>query len=372
MPADVADGPGDARGREPGGLPPRRLAYLPLTGPGAVFTEAQGRSGDSFAPQNLTDLISSIAAVGLLEPVLAEEITRPGGASYRLVAGERRVRAMLWGAAHMPGNPHFAVLPALLCPGPLTESDRRRWQTAENFARQDLRPGELGAALLWQRCALLAERLEAVGCPVPQLPPHGDPADRYRQLETLARRHPEVAAPWRDVLAVMGVAISARRARAVTAAFRALPPDVSADMDEHQVTVSARLEATRLAGCEEAAAEIWAAVKERGRPDLLTAAAVARAADPGLDARSAANRAVVLDATAASARSARRATVPAGQLIDPAVTEALIAALRNYATLLRAGGYPGDYETGSLRLLSLEVAQQLAGLAAPGALREAG
>jgi hypothetical protein len=120
-----------------------------------VFTEPQGRSGDSFAPENLTDLISSIAAVGLLEPVLAEEITRPGGVSYRLVAGERRLRAMLWGAAHMPENPHFAVLTALVCPGPLTESERRRWQTAENFAREPLRPGELGAALLWHgaRCS---------------------------------------------------------------------------------------------------------------------------------------------------------------------------------------------------------------------------
>jgi ParB family chromosome partitioning protein len=272
----------------------------------------------------------------------------------------------------MPANPNFAVLPTLVCPGPLTESERRRWQTAENFARQDLRPGELGAALLWQRCALLAERLGEAGCPVPWQPPADDPAARYRQLETLAQAHPGVAAPWKDVLAVMGVAISPRRARAVTAAFRALPRDLSADMDQHQVTVAARLDAARLAGCAEAAAEIWDAVKSRGRPDLLAAAAAAQAADPGLDARSAASRAAVLDAAAADARAARRAVTPAGQLIDPAVTEALIAGLRNYGTLLQAGGYPGEFEAGSLRLLALEVAAQLDATASVATLRAAG
>jgi len=347
-----------------GDLPPRRLAYLPLTGPGAVFTEPQGRSGESFAPESLTDLISSIAAGGLLQPVLAEEIPQPGGgAAYRLVAGERRLRAMLWGAAHLPGNPHFAALPALVCPGPLSEADRRRWQVAENLARQDLRPGELGAALLWQRCALLAERLEAAGCAIPAAVAAADgPADRYRLLESLARDRPGVAAPWRDVLASTGIAISPRRARAVTAAFRALPRDLSEDMDRHQVTVSARLEAARLAGRDDAAAEIWQAVKERGRPDLLTAAAAARAADPGLGARAAAGRAAVMAAAGSEARASRRAAAPAGQMIDPAVTEALIAGLRSLSTLLRAGGYADEYTAGSLRLLAMEVAGQLADL----------
>src|SRR5262252_3540381 len=78
----------------PAGLPPRQLKYLPLTGPERVFTELQGRAGESFAPQNLADLISSIAVDGLLQPVLAEELPGPGQHSYRLVAGERRLRSM--------------------------------------------------------------------------------------------------------------------------------------------------------------------------------------------------------------------------------------------------------------------------------------
>jgi ParB-like chromosome segregation protein Spo0J len=363
VPAGKTAVPGRAAAAAPGeNLPPRRLAYLPLTGPGAVFTEPQGRSGESFAPESLADLISSITADGLLQPVLAEELPQPGGgAAYRLVAGERRLRAMLWGAAHLPGSPHFAVLPAVVCPGPLSEAQRRRWQVAENLARQDLKPGELGAALLWERCALLAERLEAAGCAIPAAAAD-DPADRYRLLEDLARDRPGVAAPWRDVLAALGIAISPRRARAVTAAFRALPRDLSEDMDRHQVAVSARLQAARLAGPQDAAAEIWQAVKERGRPDLLTAAAAAKAADPGLDARAAAGRAEVMAAAAGQARASRRLAAPAGQLIDPAVTESVIAGLRSLNGLLRAGGFVDEYAAGSLRLLATEVAGQLADL----------
>jgi ParB family chromosome partitioning protein len=282
---------------------------------------------------------------------------------HRLVVGERRLRAMLWGAAHIPDNPNFAVLPSQVCRGPLTETQRRQWQAAENLGRKDLKPGELGEALLWYRCAMLAERLEAAGCEIPALGADDDPAERYRMLETLARRErPGVAAPWRDALAAAGVAISARQARAVTAAFRALPRDLSEDMDQHEVSVSARLQAARLLGRDEATAEIWQAVKEQGRPDLLAAAAAAQAAEPGLAARDAAGRAVTMDAAAAEARAARRAASPAGPMIDPAVTEALIAGLRIYGTLLRAGGYVDEYAAGSLRLLNLEVAELLAGL----------
>ena len=376
MPADVKDVPAPVPGPEPECPSSRRLAYLPLSGPRAAFTAPQGRQGESFAPANLTDLISSIGAIGQLEPVLAEEIPRPPGPPvYRLVAGERRLRAMLWGAAHMPGNPHFTALEAIVCAGPLTEDQRRTWQVAENLAREALRPGELGAALLWKRCALLAERMLAAGCDLPpQAAALDDPADRYRVLERAARRA-GAAAPWADVIASLGVSLSPRRARAVAAAFRALPRDLSQDMDRHGVPVTARLDAARMAGQEDAAAEIWRAVKERGRPDLLAPAAAALAADPGIGARAAAGRAAVLDAAGTAARRAARAAVPAGQLIDPAVTRALLAALRSYAVLLRAGGYPGEFDAGSLRLLALEVGGQLgsqAGDRPAGRLREAG
>ena len=101
----------------------RRLELLPLEGPGAPFTEPQGREpGSSTSPADLAELVSSIARVGLLQPVLVEELPSGG---RRLVAGERRLRALRWGAAHLPDNPHFHAVPALVCPGPLSEEDRR-------------------------------------------------------------------------------------------------------------------------------------------------------------------------------------------------------------------------------------------------------
>jgi ParB-like chromosome segregation protein Spo0J len=377
MPADLKEAPAPVPASEGDRPRSRRLAYLPLAGPHpAVFTEPQGRQGVSFAPESLADLISSIGAVGQLEPVLAEEL--PGAAGepvYRLVVGERRLRSMLWGAAHEPGNPHFSVLEAIVCAGPLSEDERRTWQLEENLAREALRPGELGAALLWKRCALLAERMRAGGCDQPpEAAGLDDPAARYRVLERAARRK-GIAAPWAEVTASMGITLSPRRARALAAAFRALPSDLSQDMDRHGVPVTARLDAVRMAGQDDAAAEIWAAVKERGRPDLLAPAAAALAADPAIGARAAAGRAEALDTAGTAARRAARAAVPAGQLIDPAVTRALLAAMRTYAALLRAGGYPGEFDVGSLRLLATEIGGQLEAAGdwpQPARLKEAG
>ncbi|MEX0657695.1 MAG: hypothetical protein WD080_01040, partial [Egibacteraceae bacterium] len=49
----------------------RRFELLPLTGPGAAFTEVQGRlPGASTTPEGLAELISSIATVGVLQPIL--------------------------------------------------------------------------------------------------------------------------------------------------------------------------------------------------------------------------------------------------------------------------------------------------------------
>jgi len=75
----------------------RRFELLPLSGPAASFTEVQGRSpGDSTSTEGLAELISSIATVGVLQPVLVEEMA--GGKAHRLVSGERRLRACRRGA----------------------------------------------------------------------------------------------------------------------------------------------------------------------------------------------------------------------------------------------------------------------------------
>ena len=154
--------------------------------------------------------------------------------------------------------------------------------------------------------------------------------------------------------------MSPRRARALTAAFRVLPRELSADLDRHQIALGTRLKVARLAGRPEAAEEIWAAVKQRGRPDRVAAAASARASEPGLAAPAAAGRAMVTAAAAADARAARRSACPAGQMIDPVVVESLLAGLRSLSVLLHAGSYLDRFSAGSLRLLALEVAGQVA------------
>ena len=109
----------------------RRFELLPLTGPAAAFTEVQGRApGGSTSFEGLGELISSIASVGVLQPVLVEEM--PGGRAHRLVSGERRLRACRRGAVLDPENPHFQAIPAVICPGPCRRPSAGRgswWRT---------------------------------------------------------------------------------------------------------------------------------------------------------------------------------------------------------------------------------------------------
>jgi ParB family chromosome partitioning protein len=259
---------------------------IPLRGPGAATTRVQGRQpGDSTTPTELSDLISSIATIGVLQPVLAEEIARPDGPpQILLVTGERRLRACRWGAAHLPDNSHFDALPAIICPGPLSESERRTWQIVENLAREPLRPGEQAAALLWHRCAVLTGQLLHAGKPVPaEVDALQDPIQRWEALERIRGQDPSCAAPWTEVLNRLGLQLSPRKARELVAAFRSLPAAVSEEMDEEKVRLHTRIRFARLrAGRSEAADEIWAAVKATRRTDLLPAAVRVASEDPDL------------------------------------------------------------------------------------------
>jgi ParB family chromosome partitioning protein len=191
----------------------RRLELLPLEGSPALFTETQGREpGSSTSPTELAELVSSIASVGLLQPILVEELSE---GNYRLVAGERRLRALRWGAVHLPDNPHFRAIPAVVCPGPLSEEARRSWQLVENLARTPLAPASLAAALLYERCAVLGVKLTAAGVVVPEdVAVLDDPVERFRALDrmrTRAKLH-HVGAPWEEVLRRLGILISSPHA----------------------------------------------------------------------------------------------------------------------------------------------------------------
>ncbi|MCX4792572.1 ParB N-terminal domain-containing protein [Streptomyces sp. NBC_01221] len=258
----------------------RRFEMLPLRGPGAPFTEAHARNpSDSLPPSELADLISSMSVVGLLEPVLAEEILVDGKApTIRLVTGERRLRAMRWGAINRPDNPHFQALPAVVCPGPLSDEERHMWRFVENFAREPLRPGEQAAALLYQRCAILVGKLLKSGKPVPQevyaIP---DPAERFQALEKIRGTDTSCAAPWSEVLDRLGLQLNERKAGELVRAFRALPRDLTEEMDEAAVRLHTRIRFAELRnGRAEAAQGIWAALKTSKRLHLLpTAVSVA-------------------------------------------------------------------------------------------------
>ncbi|TDD13159.1 ParB N-terminal domain-containing protein [Nonomuraea diastatica] len=344
----------------------RTLELLPLTGPGAVLTEVQGRMpGPAYTREGLADLINSIAELGLLHPVGVERL---GGSqeavSHRLVVGERRLSALRMGATLYPNHPNFASVPALVCPGPLTETERRRWQLAENLAREKLQPGELAAALLLQRCAMLTDNLTAAGVAVEaSITRDPDPIGRLNHLEAL--RHdsgrPDLAVAWRDVLQRLGLEMTPRRASALVAAFKALPRQLSTDLDTHQVALATRAVLARGTGGQAALAmDLWQAVKDKGRPELITAVAREHARQPTL----AVDEVVALverphpprlPASAAGVARQTGTENPAAAL-DHSLLENTITAMRHLVAQLRRGATPADqFATGSLRMLATEI-----------------
>ncbi|TKS96402.1 hypothetical protein E4U91_37780 [Streptomyces lasalocidi] len=265
----------------------RRFEMLPLRGQGAPFTELHARNpSDTLPPSELADLISSMSVIGLLEPVLAEEIVVDGKApTIRLVTGERRLRAMRWGAVNRPENPHFQALPAVVCPGPLSEEERHMWRFVENFAREPLRPGEQAAALLYQRCAILVGKLLKAGKPVPQevyaIP---DPAERFLALEKIRGTDSSCAAPWSEVLDRLGLQLNERKAGELVRAFRALPRDLTEEMDEAAIRLNTRIRFAELRnGRAQAAEGIWAALKSSKRLHLLPTAVNVGLEEPELE-----------------------------------------------------------------------------------------
>lgn len=367
----------------------RRYEVLPLAGPGAAFTEVQGRQpgSPSVAPEELAELISSIATVGVLQPILVEE---SDDGRRRLVAGERRLRAAKWLATDQPDTERYQTIPAVVCPGPLPEENRRVWQLVENLAREDLRPGELAAALLFERCSVLTGELLAAGVTVPgDVAALEDPVARFRALDRLRLRagQSRLGAPWPEVLRRLGVQLTTRKAQQLVRAFAALPPEVSEEMDAAKIALHTRLHYLQLdRGNRQAAAEIWDAVKQRDRPELLTAAVRARLTDDTLDATAALDAAEHLHADADAARcraahdqSAR--TEPAtptefGQvqaacsvdgdkqdddaptstvMIDTEVVRTGLEALKALIAELSRGRELSTYDAGSLRLLAAQL-----------------
>jgi len=331
----------------------------------------QGRGpGPATAPANLVELISSIASVGVLQPILVEEAPAGG---LRVVAGERRLRAARWGATNLAENPHFAAIPAVVCPGPLSEEERRIWQLVENLAREDLQPGELAAALLYERSAVLLAKLLAAGVAVPEEAAHLDDAvARFRALDRLrveAEMH-HVGAPWGEVLSRLGIQMREDKARQLVRAFSSIPSELSSEMDAAKVALATRLEFLRLErGRADAAAQLWEAVQARRQPQLLAAAVREQLAHPELPAEEVLERAEELRSSADEARArAQLAEGDTGVNIDGDLVRGVLEGLRRLLGALREGAGLSRYEEGSLRLFATEVLELVGTDARPAAV----
>ena len=376
----------------------RRFELLPLYGPGAVLTEVQGRTpGESTSAEGLAELISSIATVGVLQPILVEEL--PNG-THRLVAGERRLRACRIGAVDQPDNPHFQTIPAVLCPGPLAADERATWQLIENLARSDLKPGDLAQALIFERCGMLAVRLEEVESPAPESVLNVDSAvDRWDALNKwrVEAGKTRVGAPWGEVVKRLGLHLSDDRVEQIVRAFAQMPPEIAEDMDREGVTLNARMAYLKLAKSkEDAAAELWDAVKASGKSRLLSSAAKEMQSHPEMSADDAISLSETRQEDANTARSeAAKAhheasrvdpidepsedegfdgDMPKGALtpeplpenvepttVNPEVAKKALDSISGLITELRAGCVLSKYQSGSMSLYVEELRALLAG-----------
>lgn len=383
-------------------LKKRRLDLLPPFDEGSPYTGAQGReSGDSTTAHELSDLIASIATMGVLQPILVEEtFSRDGKPERYVVSGERRLRAVRWGFTHLPDNQHFKSIPAIIVPGPLSDEDKRSWQLIENLAREDLKPGELAGALLFERCAILVTKLLSHSIAVPRdILALDDPVARFERLEKLRGNNPSAAAPWSEVIRRLGLQVTPRKARQLVAAFKALPPNISEEMDSDHVALATRIRFVELRkGREEAADGIWAAVKnaEGNNRNIFSGAINAALENPNIDAEEAVRRATEVNLLANQSRRESLASdptlygapakgetwesevtddgdmedradisltspypqnetppiedAPTPDLADPEVVKAAIESLRSLVSHLAEGFTPARYDSGSLRI----------------------
>lgn len=318
---------------------------LPVRGRGSAVTDPEGREPQDALGNSsgLVELASSIGALGMLQPVLVEEL--PDG-QHRLVAGERRLRAARLGGARQPDNQHFSHVPALVCKGPLSDAERRTWHVVENLARADLQPGQLAEALLYQRCDLMQERLLGVGVVVPEaVSAMEDPVVRLRALDQLRIRdsHHRVGAPWRDVLERLGIPMGEDTARRLVRAFAHLPEELSTEMDHQEVALATRLEYLQLCqrDGDEVGLAIWGAAKEVGHVELLRGAVHQCLQSPGLTPSEALSRAEQLRTRSAQTQSIEPETTgvtgEASASVGADVLAAANHAVRTLLADLRAG-----------------------------------
>ncbi len=343
----------------------RRLEMVPAVG--GPWAGEQGRGWGTgkvtTPPSALVDLISSIGTSGVLQPILCEQLPDAG---LRVVSGHRRLAACRWGSIHLGATAYhrnYLMVPAVVVPGPLDEPERRAFQLIENLGRVDLAPGELAAAMCYERAAVLAEALTELGHPPPEevanLPhPIGrwDALDEWRRSQGLWN----VGAPWPEVISRLGIELNADRCRLLVRAFRTLPTEISAQMDNAAVALNTRQRWLRLwRGRPEAAQEIWEAVRDRN-PALLSRAITEAEQSPNVDAAEVVDTAQAAHDAANEARSlSQRGRDPLRSVPAERFVTDIEEPLGPLLAALRAGRRLSPDVTERLRRLLTEVLELL-------------
>lgn len=306
-----------------------------------------------FDPAGIRDLMESIAVVGLIEPLVV--VPTPDG-RYRLVAGERRLRAVKLGARTYPANPHFQRVPVrVISQESLDGLTRIRMQLDENRQRENLTPGEIAGAYRAAKLTLEireAERyLEAVGALPDDYDRRAPEAAREKVLRAALHRKgvPWPDVPWSDVFAALGQPMDRR-----VLALLQIPDAVLTRCDELGLTKSAAAALAELPS-QQLQLELLEEAARAGDPGLVTPAVDVLLADPSLGPRGAIEAVLASRRAVRAAREARPA-VPPDQMVLPkppcptAEFERAVAGLRQAIEVLETFEV-NEYQVGSMRLL---------------------
>jgi len=315
-----------------------------------------GQPREDFPRPELEALAESIEALGLVHPIVVEQL---GAGRYRVIAGERRLRALRIGRETRRRHPHFTDPPALVFPDPVPEATRRLFQLAENLARRDLRPVEVARGLQAARVALEIERfLEAATSSGLAVEGFDQDPQRLREQLWQALTDAGVDLPrvtWTEVLGRVGMRMDAAQRKAYLRLLR-LPDDVLDAIDEAGLSAHAAGAVARLEG-QELQRGVLAEAAARGAPRAVARAAAALEDDPELTPGEAVDLALQVhrEADAARARSLRQE----GSGLAAATVELFANAAKALIRDLDRAT-PTTFQAGTIRLLCNEVMSALA------------
>jgi ParB family chromosome partitioning protein len=307
---------------------------------------------EDFPRPDLEALADSIEALGLLHPLVVEKVDDD---RYRLIAGERRLRALRIGRETGRRHDHFIAPPATVRTDPVPDPTRRLLQLAENLARADLRPVEVARGLQAARQALEMERLlEATERRIGARPEaaDADPEKLRRSLQQAGLPIPRVT--WDEVLRRVGLRMDPARRKAYLRLLR-LPDDVLDEIDRTGLSAHAAEAVSRLDTATQR--ELLHAAADRGAPRAVAQAAAAMETDPNLAADAAVDEVIRThrDADASRAR-AIRSTSEQG-LPEDVIREFAGAAKSLVRELDRAT--PNPFQAATIRLLCSQLVEAL-------------